>query len=48
MDVFGTDYPTPDGTHIRDYIHVADLVRAYTAALAYPQAGGPSVTLNCG
>ena len=48
MDVFGTDYPTPDGTCIRDYIHVADLVRAHSDALAYLRAGGQSVTLNCG
>src|ERR1700736_521970 len=48
MDVFGTDYPTPDGTCIRDYIHVADLVRAHSDALAYLRAGGRSVTLNCG
>jgi UDP-glucose 4-epimerase len=48
MDVFGTDYPTPDGTCIRDYIHVTDLVRAHTAALAYLRRGGASVTLNCG
>ena len=48
MDVFGTDYPTPDGTCIRDYIHVWDLVRAHSDALAYLRAGGASVTLNCG
>jgi UDP-glucose 4-epimerase len=48
MDVFGTDYPTPDGTCIRDYIHVCDLVAAHSDALAYLRAGGPSVTLNCG
>jgi len=48
MDVFGTDYPTPDGTCIRDYIHVADLVRAHSHALAYLRAGGRPVTLNCG
>jgi len=48
MDVFGTNYPTPDGTCIRDYIHVADLVRAHSDALAYLRAGGRSVTLNCG
>ena len=48
MDVFGTDYPTPDGTCVRDYIHVADLVRAHCDALAYLRAGGRSVTLNCG
>jgi UDP-glucose 4-epimerase len=48
MDVFGTDYPTPDGTCIRDYIHVADLVRAHSDALAYLRGGGRAVTLNCG
>jgi UDP-glucose 4-epimerase len=48
MDVFGTDYPTPDGTCVRDYIHVADLVRAHSDALAYLRAGGRSATLNCG
>ncbi|HMA73891.1 MAG TPA: UDP-glucose 4-epimerase GalE [Xanthobacteraceae bacterium] len=48
MDVFGTDYPTPDGTCIRDYIHVADLVQAHCDALAYLRSGGRSVTLNCG
>ena len=48
MDVFGTDYPTPDGTCIRDYIHVADLVGAHADALAYLRAGGRSTTLNCG
>jgi len=48
MDVFGTDYPTPDGTCIRDYIHVADLVRAHSDALTYLRAGGRSATLNCG
>jgi UDP-glucose 4-epimerase len=48
MDVFGTDYPTPDGTCIRDYIHVADLVRAHADALSYLRAGGRSTTLNCG
>ena len=48
LDVFGTDYPTPDGTCIRDYIHVTDLVRAHSAALAYLRGGRPSVTLNCG
>jgi len=48
MDVFGTDYPTPDGTCIRDYIHVADLVRAHSDALAYLRGGGRPVTLNCG
>jgi UDP-glucose 4-epimerase len=48
MDVFGTDYPTPDGTCIRDYIHVSDLVRAHSDALAYLRAGGAAATLNCG
>ena len=48
VEVFGTDYPTPDGTCIRDYIHVCDLVRAHSEALAYLRAGGDPVTLNCG
>jgi UDP-glucose 4-epimerase len=48
MAVFGTDYPTPDGTCIRDYIHVCDLVRAHSDALAYLRGGGASTTLNCG
>jgi UDP-glucose 4-epimerase len=46
--IFGTDYPTPDGTGIRDYIHVSDLAEAHVAALAYLRAGGESKTLNCG
>jgi UDP-glucose 4-epimerase len=46
--VFGTDYPTHDGTCVRDYIHVSDLVRAHSDALRYLRAGGDSVTLNCG
>lgn len=48
LDVFGTDYPTPDGTCIRDYIQVSDLARAHSAALAYLVAGGASDTFNCG
>jgi UDP-glucose 4-epimerase len=48
IDVFGTDYPTPDGTCIRDYIHVSDLVRAHSAALAYLRRDGASATFNCG
>jgi len=48
MQVFGTDYPTPDGTCIRDYIHVSDLVQAHSSALAYLRNGGASITLNCG
>jgi UDP-glucose 4-epimerase len=48
IDIFGTDYPTPDGTCIRDYIHVSDLARAHSAALAYLRRGGGSATFNCG
>jgi UDP-glucose 4-epimerase len=48
MEVYGSDYPTPDGTCIRDYIHVADLVRAHCDALAYLRGGAAPVTLNCG
>ena len=48
IEVYGTDYPTPDGTCIRDYIHVSDLVRAHSDALARLRAGAPSLTLNCG
>jgi UDP-glucose 4-epimerase len=48
IDVFGTDYPTPDGSCIRDFIHVTDLVQAHGAALSYLRHGGASTTLNCG
>ena len=48
VSVFGTDYPTPDGTGIRDYIHVEDLASAHLAALGYLRSGGASTTLNCG
>lgn len=48
IDVYGTDYPTPDGTCIRDFIHVWDLVQAHRAALAYLRGGGHSTTMNCG
>jgi UDP-glucose 4-epimerase len=48
IEVFGADYETPDGTCIRDYIHVSDLVRAHQDALHYLREGGPPVTLNCG
>ena len=48
VDVFGTDYPTPDGSCIRDFIHVSDLSQAHLAALAYLRGGGTSTTLNCG
>jgi UDP-glucose 4-epimerase len=48
VSVFGTDYPTADGTGIRDYIHVEDLADAHARALDYLVGGGPSTTLNCG
>ena len=48
IEIFGTDYPTPDGTCIRDYIHVADLAAAHLLALEYLIAGGTSDTFNCG
>ncbi|MGH6824177.1 UDP-glucose 4-epimerase GalE [Methyloceanibacter sp.] len=48
VEVFGDDYPTPDGTGVRDYIHVTDLARAHLAALRYLRAGGESTVLNCG
>ncbi len=48
MDVFGTDYLTPDGTCVRDYIHVSDLARAHLDALRYLRGGGASITANCG
>jgi UDP-glucose 4-epimerase len=48
IDVFGTDYPTPDGSCIRDFIHVSDLAQAHCAALSYLRGGARSVTLNCG
>jgi UDP-glucose 4-epimerase len=46
--VFGTDYPTADGTGVRDYIHVSDLADAHIRALEYLRDGGESTTLNCG
>jgi UDP-glucose 4-epimerase len=46
--VFGTDYDTPDGTGVRDYIHVSDLVDAHRAALDHLRGGGESLVLNCG
>ncbi|MEX0733348.1 MAG: UDP-glucose 4-epimerase GalE [Steroidobacteraceae bacterium] len=46
--IFGTDYQTPDGTCIRDYIHVEDLAAAHLKALDYLRGGGASTTLNCG
>jgi UDP-glucose 4-epimerase len=48
VSIFGTDYPTRDGTGIRDYIHVEDLADAHLKALAYLRGGGESTTLNCG
>ncbi|MFQ5957731.1 MAG: UDP-glucose 4-epimerase GalE [Alphaproteobacteria bacterium] len=48
VTVFGTDYDTPDGTCLRDYIHVEDLARAHVAALRYLGQGGESRALNCG
>ncbi|MEJ2553790.1 MAG: UDP-glucose 4-epimerase GalE, partial [Gammaproteobacteria bacterium] len=46
--IFGTDYPTPDGSGVRDYIHVDDLAAAHVLALRYLEQGGASQTLNCG
>lgn len=48
MDVYGTDYPTPDGTCLRDFIHIVDLIEAHWLLLEHLRAGGESVTLNCG
>ena len=48
LDVFGTDYDTPDGTCIRDYIHVSDLIGAHVLALDHLRAGGEPLTMNCG
>lgn len=48
LEVYGTDYPTPDGTCLRDYIHVSDLAEAHLAALAYLLAGGESDVFNVG
>jgi UDP-arabinose 4-epimerase len=48
LEVYGTDYPTPDGTAIRDYIHVQDLAQAHVRALAHLLGGGDSLALNLG
>ena len=48
LDIFGTDYPTPDGTGVRDYIHVEDLIAAHLLALDALRAGAPPSIYNCG
>ncbi|WP_013504407.1 UDP-glucose 4-epimerase GalE [Rhodopseudomonas palustris] len=48
LDVYGTDYPTPDGSCIRDYVHVSDLAQAHLDALHYLRSGKPSITCNIG
>lgn len=48
IDIYGSDYNTPDGTCVRDYIHVSDLADVHVAGLNYLLAGGDSTTLNCG
>ncbi|HET9160721.1 MAG TPA: UDP-glucose 4-epimerase GalE [Caulobacteraceae bacterium] len=48
LQVFGTDYPTPDGTGVRDYIQVSDLADAHLAALTHLRTGGKNLTLNAG
>jgi UDP-glucose 4-epimerase len=48
VSIFGTDYSTPDGTGVRDYIHVEDIATAHLDALRYLRQGGQSATLNCG
>jgi len=48
IKVFGTDYPTPDGTCVRDFIHVTDLAEAHVNALDYLVRGGKSEIMNCG
>jgi UDP-arabinose 4-epimerase len=48
LEVFGTDYPTPDGTALRDYVHVSDLAEAHVLALGRLLAGGPTDAFNLG
>jgi len=48
LGIFGTDFPTPDGTGLRDYIHVSDLIGAHALALAHLRSGGASSLFNCG
>ncbi len=48
MEIFGDDYETPDGTCVRDYIHVTDLADAHVRAVQHLRSGGESLVLNCG
>jgi UDP-glucose 4-epimerase len=48
LEIFGTDFPTRDGSCLRDYIHVTDLANAHIASLDHLRAGGDNLTLNCG
>ena len=48
ISIFGDDYDTPDGSCVRDYVHVVDLARAHLAALDYLEKGGQSMAINCG
>ena len=48
LGIFGSDWPTPDGTGVRDFIHVTDLARAHYLALRHLETGGDNLTLNCG
>jgi UDP-glucose 4-epimerase len=48
VDIYGADYPTPDGTCVRDYIHIADLAEAHVKALSYLKGGGISQKINLG
>ena len=48
MELFGTDYDTPDGTCVRDFVHVSDLADAHALALRHLRRGGEGATLNCG